>query len=156
MAIRQTPSAGVASNVITGSAYASADAIGNPFAIEYAAGAFGAWLGTVKVFDYASAGTGLRLHLYNNEPSAINPSGTPFAIADTDDAKYLGFVDVTTWVSAGAAKRYAVVTEPGIALHAQSGARHVWGQWQARDTFIFGDHANPLHVYMATLQDGNT
>ena len=154
MAIVQTPSAAVVPSVVTASAYASGDVIGNPFSIQYAAGGKGGWIGNVTMYDYASGGQNIRLHLFNSEPSAYNPTGTPFSIDNGDDDKYLGSVDVTGWISAGAAKRVAVVNNPGVAIYARSGARHVWCVPQALASTTFGATASALRVFMTTIQDG--
>jgi hypothetical protein len=155
MAIRQTPSAVVVPDTITGSAYQPRDVIGNKFEIPYAAGAYGAWLGNLTMVDRGSANVSMRVHLFREEPSAYNPTGVAFSLADSDEDAYLGYVDINSWASAGASKMVGQAKNPGLAIFAQSGARNIWGVIEAQASATFGDAANPLRVKMTTLQDSN-
>ena len=153
MAYMNKSSAFTPGNVTTGSAYNTLDAVGNSFGITGVAGERGAINRNVTLFDHATGNGNLRLHLFAASFASAS-DGDQFEIADGDEQHYLGYVDFTTWVSAGTAKTVSQAKASDVDFFTQSGSRIAYGQFEARAAITFGDSANPLRGWVTHLEDG--
>lgn len=143
----QTPS-----GVVTGSGYLVRDVLCSAFQIPYAAGVNGAVLFNSRLIDGGSANNTIRLHLYAAQPSA-KVIGDPWSLADSDEVNYCGFIDHSTWYSAGTSKMISQITNPGMGVWSSGRQRHIWGELESRFSGAFGDSANPLRYGAFFVRD---
>lgn len=142
----------IPSGILTGTAYEARDVICSAFKIEYAVGSVGAVPYNTKLIDIASANATMRVHLYAAQPTG-KTIGAAWALADVDENYYLGYIDHSTWVSAGASKMIAQTDRPAVGLWSSANGRHVWGEIEMPAGGTFGNSANPLRFGMFTVRD---
>jgi len=142
----------VVPNVVANSAYAANDALGSAFEVVSVGGYRGGAVYSINMFDRGTASPNLRLHMFAGSASG-SVNGATFEVADADESKYIGYVNISTWVSAGTAKKVANVTNPGQGIVSISGTRSIWGQFEAVAGFTPGNTANPFKLNMLTIMD---
>lgn len=143
------------SGLTTASAYSAYDAAGNTFEIPYAVGEQGSLLANVLVFDYSTANASMRLHLFSRPPSG-QVDGVTWTLAAADRDAYLGHVNFSTWVTAGALMNMAQASDVALPLqstpYSGTANRSVYGQFSIV-AGTFGASANPIFVQLGTIQD---
>lgn len=137
-------------NVVTGSAYSALDALGSAFEIPYAVGDKGGLLAQINVFDRGTASAHMRFHFFSTAFSAT-VVGDTWLLARVDEPNYLGYVDVSAWVPAGAALIGKSIEN--IGLYGMSASRSVWCQVQTTGTPTFQATASGQRVSLVVLQD---
>jgi hypothetical protein len=138
--------------LVTASGYEIGDSMGWPYEIPYAVGNDGGLLTQSLLYMTASGEPNIRVHFY-----ARSASGVTAGAANAVDVPYhLGYVDHTSWVSAGAGLVVSQATTPNLSLYnnGPDGKRSVWAVLEARNTaFGFGASATPLRHKIGVLQD---
>lgn len=140
------------SGVITASAYSANDAIASAFPVPVEVGNLGGVIPDMNLVILSASGTAqMRAHFYLTQPSALGLSGNPWQLAPQDITAYLGFEEITGWVSAGP-ERYVGRVYPGKG-YAIDGQKQVYCQLQAMGSCGFGNTANPLYVNTLSIGD---
>lgn len=106
MAITSTPVYDEQTPAVTAGAYSDLDVVGGliTFDIVTTSGLF--ILNRVAIRDKGNQSAIFRLHLYDAIPTTIADNAA-YARSDADLAKYLGYVDVSTYDTSGAANGFA-------------------------------------------------
>lgn len=146
-------SAAIVPNVSGASGYQANDVLGNEFKIPLAGGAYGGLIEHALLIDRGTGNVDMRAHMFNAQPSAYSPSGVAFALAATDDNKYIGSIDFTIWSARGADNLVSMVNAPGVGIYARSGARDIWCVLQTLENVTAGDIANGMRLSMVVRQD---
>ena len=121
-------------DVISASAYSANDAVGSAFEVTTVAGARGGVLYNGTLVEYGVSRPSLRLHLFSTAFSG-SVNGAPWALAWVDVSAYLGYIDINSWVSAGAGKSVADMGAPMKGMYTPLGSRSIHGQLQAVANF---------------------
>jgi len=133
----------------TASAYGALDAIGAPFVIPGAAPNRGALLVDTFILESGSASAQIRLHFYTHLPSAAGDGNTATL---QPGSGYLGYIDVSNYVSAhGSAALGRNVTD-NLALHGDADGA-VYCQMQAVGAPTFNAATSQMLLFLGLLQD---